>query len=96
MLIEENYSNWHSVKEYAEHLNVTADHLNRVIKSLTGKTAKEQLLSKIILESKRMMYFSDLNLKQIGYELGFSEPANFSAYFKKYTGLSPTEFKKRQ
>ncbi len=95
-LVEEKYDHWHSVKEYAAHLNVTADHLNRVIKSLTGKTAKEQLQSKIITESKRMLYFSDLNSKQIGYELGFSEPANFSAYFKKNTGLSPTEFKKRQ
>lgn len=94
-LVDGNYKQWHSVKGYAQQLNVTSDHLNRVIKSLTGKTAKEQLQAKIITESKRMLYFSDLNAKQIAYELGFSEPANFSAFFKKNTGISPSEFKKR-
>lgn len=93
-LLAEKFSQWHGVAEYADALHVTADHLNRVVKSLTGKTAKEHIQSRIIVAAKRLIYFSDLSNKELAYELGFSEPANFSAFFKKCTGQSPSEFKK--
>jgi len=92
-LIEQNFKNWHSVSQYAEALNITTDHLNRVVKSQTGKTAKEHIQSKIIVEAKRLLYFSSLSLKEISYELGFNEPGNFSAFFKKNVGLSPSDFR---
>jgi len=92
-LINAHYFDWHATTDYANELNVTANHLNRVVKSLTGKTAKEHIQSRIIIAAKRLIYFSDLSNKEIGYELGFSEPANFSAFFKKCTGVSPSKFK---
>jgi AraC-like DNA-binding protein len=93
-LIEKYYKEWHQTSKYADALFVTADHLNRVVKSLTGKTAKEFIQSRIITDAKRMFYYTDFTNKQIGYELGFSEPANFSAFFKKCTGKSPSKFRK--
>lgn len=95
-LLNEHYSNWHNVSDYANELHVTADYLNRVVKGLTGKTAKEHIQSRIIVASKRLIYFSSLSNKELAYQLGFSEPANFSAFFKKCTGLSPSEFKKQE
>ncbi|WP_299437656.1 AraC family transcriptional regulator [uncultured Aquimarina sp.] len=93
-LVEEHFFDWHKVHQYAEALHVTPDHLNRTIKSLIGKTAKEYLQSRIIVAAKRLLSFSDKTTKEIGYELGFTEPANFSNFFKKCTSSPPSQFRK--
>ena len=92
--VEKHHTEWHSSTEYADFLNITADHLNRTIKSLIGKTAKEYIQTRISIAAKRLLYFSDLSTKEIAYQLGFSEASNFSAFFKKNTNLSPSEFRK--
>ena len=92
-LVNQNYKEWHHASAYADALNITPDHLNRVVKSLTGKTAKEHIQSRLTTAAKRMLYFTTLSNKEIAFELGFSEPANFSAFFKTCTGLAPSKFK---
>jgi AraC family transcriptional regulator, transcriptional activator of pobA len=92
-LVDEKYAEWQQVSRYAEELSVTPDHLNRVVKSLVGKTAKEYIHAHILVSAKQLLYFTELPAKTIGYRLGFSEPANFSAFFKKNSGLSPTRFR---
>ncbi|SDQ29738.1 helix-turn-helix domain-containing protein [Flagellimonas zhangzhouensis] len=92
-LVNQHYSEWHHTSSYAEALSITPDHLNRVVKSLTGKTAKEHIQSRLTIAAKRLLYFSDLSNKEIAFQLGFSEPANFSAFFKSCTGKSPSSFK---
>jgi AraC-like DNA-binding protein len=92
-LVELNYSTWHSVTDYSNSLNITPDHLNRTIKSLIGKTTKEYIHSRIHVAAKRMLFFTDLTNKEIGYQLGFTEPSHFSASFKKSVGVSPRDFK---
>ena len=92
--VDEHFEKEHSASFYAKQLQVSSDHLNRSIKSKIGKTAKEYIQSRLITEAKRLLYFSDLTNKEIAYRLGFSEPANFSAFFKKCTDFSPNDFKK--
>ena len=92
-MVDEKFADWHQIADYATALNVTPDHLNRVVKNIIGVTAKEYVQSRIIVEAKRLLYFSDQSAKEIGYLLGFSEPANFSAFFKNITGISPSNFK---
>ncbi len=90
------YKKEHSTSFYADELHITPDHLNRTIKSTIGKTAKEYIQARIITEAKRLLYFTDQTNKEIGYELGFNAPANFSAFFKKHTQVSPSNFKKHE
>lgn len=94
--VDNNYKKEHSTTYYANELHITPDHLNRTIKAKIGKTAKEYIQARIVTEAKRLLYFTNLSNKQIGYELGFNEPANFSAFFKKNTQLSPSNFKKNE
>jgi len=61
---------------------------------MIGKNAKKVIQSQIVLAAKRLFFFSGLSTKETGYKLGFSEPANFSAFFKKCTGVAPSQFKK--
>ena len=94
--VENNYKKEHSTTFYANQLHITPDYLNRTVKLKIGKTAKDYIQTRIITEAKRLLYFTDLSNKEIGYELGFNEPANFSAFFKKHTQLSPSNFKKTE
>ena len=93
-LINQHYKTDHHTNFYAELLHISPDHLNKVVKQNSGKSAKEHIQSRIIIAAKRMIYFSNLSNKEIGHELGFSEPANFSAFFKKCVGVSPSQFRK--
>ena len=95
-LVNKYYKAQHSAAFYANQMNVSADHLNRLIKSSIGKTVKEYIQSRITIEAKRLIYFSQLTNKEIGFELGFDEPANFSAFFKNCTGYSPSHFKQNE
>ena len=73
---------------------VTPDHLNKTIKSLIGKTAKEYIQSSLIIEAKRMLIHSSQSAKEIAYHLGFSGTLLTSAsFFKKCTGISVSAFK---
>ena len=92
-LLNKHYATLHMVSDYADKLSVTADYLNKTVKSITGKSAKDHIQSKLITEAKRSLLFSSLSNKELSYELGFDESAHFNNFFKKTTGLTPTEFR---
>lgn len=94
-LLDRQYADTHKVSDYADALSVTSDYLNKTVKSITGKSAKDHIQSKLIIEAKRALLFSDLSNKELAYSLGFEESAHFNNFFKKSTGLTPSEFRLR-
>lgn len=93
-LIDENYTkNW-ALTQYANQLNVTLHHLNTIVKSVCNKTTSEVINERIVLEAKQLLQFSDKNISEIGYKLGFEDSSYFARYFKKHTASSPLEFRK--
>ncbi len=92
-LIDENYKELHKVSDYANQLSVTSDYLNKSVKSITGKSAKEFILDRILVEAKRVLLFTETSNKELAFDLGFEEPAHFSNFFKKYTNSSPMDFR---
>ncbi len=92
-LIDIHFRELHKVSDYAEKLAVTSDYLNKSVKTLTGKSAKEYILDRILLEAKRVLLFTELSNKELAFQLGFEEPAHFSNFFKKYNGISPIDFR---
>lgn len=94
-LVEENYSQIHHVKEYAEVLGESPINLNRAIKSVTSKTASEIIIDRLILEAKRLLIYSTLNNKEVAYKLNYEDPSYFARIFRKKTGLTPSAFRSK-
>ncbi len=80
-------------KYYADQLNITTKHLNRVLRETVDKTTHEMIAERVIIEAKKRIVQSDDPLTSISDDLGFSDYAYFSKYYKSKTGLSPLEFK---
>jgi len=93
--IESNYKTEKSVTFYANKLHVTSKHLNRISKTMVGKTTTDLITERVILESKRLIVHSDNSLATIAELLGYQDYAYFSKVFKKSTNSTPFEFKKR-
>ena len=93
-LLSGHYAETRNADAYADMLGVSYNHLNKIVKAVTGSTAKAFIDDFIILECKRQLAVSDLSVKELTYLMGFDEPTNFVKYFKKHTRLSPAQFKK--
>lgn len=93
-LIDENFVKGLSVAEYAGLLLISSRSLSDLTQQQLGKTPSQMIQERIILEAQRLLIYSNLNINQVGYRLGFDDPSYFVKYFKKYTSLSPLEFKK--
>lgn len=91
----ETFSNLHSTSYYAQKLNVHPNHLNSVVKGITGKTALHQIHHHIVQLAKSNLAQTQKSIKEIAYTLYFESPNNFSAFFKKQTGLTPGNYRKQ-
>lgn len=78
---------------YAEKLHITLKHLNRICNEILGKTATEVIAERVILEIKRMLADKQLPVNEIANDLGYQDYSYFSRFFKKQTGISPTDFR---
>jgi AraC family transcriptional regulator, transcriptional activator of pobA len=94
-LLEQVYSNSNDTEYFANHLAISTRHLCRIIKKHSGKTTKQLIIDRRILEAKRLLAYTDTPLKQIAFQLGFDEIAYFCRIFKQQTALTPTEFKQK-
>ncbi|MEQ8473068.1 MAG: AraC family transcriptional regulator [Marinoscillum sp.] len=92
-LIEEKYHLNLSIRKYAELLHVSENHLTHTVRELTGKTSKELIIDKQILEIKRLLKHSDLSVSEISLQLNFSDTSYFSKFFKKHTGKTPNSYR---
>lgn len=95
-LIEDNYSTQHSVEFYSKQLEMPAKALTVKIKNNTGRSARYFIQQRCILESKCLLAYTDLSVKEITHQLGFEDPSYFSRFFTRLEGMSPQTFRKKQ
>lgn len=91
-LIEQNFKKEKSPAAYAEMLHITIRHLNRLTQSTLGKSTTQLITERVILEAKRLIVYNPTSLSKISFDLGYVDYAYFSRLFKKWTGLTPSEF----
>ncbi|HLT87657.1 MAG TPA: AraC family transcriptional regulator [Sphingobacterium sp.] len=93
-LIDEHYKEGYSIAEYARLLHISSRSLSDLTQQQLNKTPSQMIQERIILEAQRLLLYSELNINQVGYRLGFDDPSYFVKYFKKHTGIPPSEFRK--
>lgn len=96
LLLEERYLEYRATGEYAQALNVSERQLNDAVKRITGHTISQAVQARIALEAKRLLCNTGAGVAEIAYQLNFEDPAYFSRFFRKHTGLAPGEFRRRQ
>ncbi|MCI4669597.1 MAG: AraC family transcriptional regulator [Bacteroidia bacterium] len=92
-LLEQNLKSKQRVSEYAQMLEVSQSHLNKLLKSYFGKSCSEIIKERLLIEVKKELLFTKKNLSEIAFELGFSEPSNFNRFFREMTGLTPKSYR---
>ena len=93
-LVAAHFTQTRNAGAYASMMAISYNHLNKISKAVTGRTAKSFIDAFIVLEIKRHLAVSDISVKELTYTMGFDEPTNFVKYFKKHTRTSPAQFKK--
>ena len=91
-LIEQYYKNEKQVSFYAKKMNISAKRLNEVIQTISALSVSELIHQRVLLEAKRELALGTKTIQAIAYDLGYYDPSYFSRFFKKYEGVSPSQF----
>jgi AraC-like DNA-binding protein len=91
--IEEHFHDLHQVSEYASLLNVSAGYLSEVVKAQSGKPAITHIHERLVLEARRLLFHTQHSLKEIAFDLGFSDASYFNRFFKRETDITPAEYR---
>ncbi|MBG6633172.1 4-hydroxyphenylacetate catabolism regulatory protein HpaA [Pseudomonas aeruginosa] len=95
-LIEERYAEHWPLSLYASRIGVTEARLNDVCRRIADLPSKRLVYERLMQESKRLLLFTGGSVNEICYQLGFKDPAYFSRFFVRYTGLTPSAYRQRQ
>jgi AraC family transcriptional regulator, transcriptional activator of pobA len=94
-LLGQHYKTWKQPARYAAALAISVAHLNDTVKEISGHSVSAKIQEQSILEAKRLLYFTNLSVREIGYEVGYDNPVYFSKLFKKVVSVTPLEFRQQ-
>ena len=92
-LLGEHYKHERSVGFYARQLCITPKYLTTLIKRISGQSVSEWIDNYVILEAKTLLKYSTMSIQEIAYYLNFPNQSFFGSYFKRNTGMSPSQYK---
>ena len=93
-LLEIHFREKHNVADYAELLHMAPKTLTHKFKHLNLESPNQFIINRILLEAKRLLFYTDKPVKEIAYNLGYEDPAYFNRLFTNKTGNTPANFKK--
>jgi AraC family transcriptional regulator, transcriptional activator of pobA len=94
-LLEHNYARHHDATHYADALAVPQAALSRALANVTGRTTKELITDRRMLEAARLLRFSEMSVGEIAYRAGYPDQLYFSRAFKRHTGEPPSAYRER-
>lgn len=94
-LIEKHYREHRSIGFYADALHITPKHLNSLCRQYLQTTVADMQHERILVESKRLLYFTSLSVKEIAHTLGFEDDSYFVRFFKRMAGQTPLQMRQK-
>lgn len=91
-LLSGSFKTMKSPTQYAKVLNYSLSHLNESVKHITGFPVSYWIHQQVVLEAKRLLYYTDMDVKEIAFSLGYEDHTYFSRLFTKFVGQSPGAF----
>jgi len=91
--INECFRELREVGDYASRLHISAGHLSEVVKMQSGKPAIKHIHERLVLEARRLLFHTNNSLKEIAFDLGFSDSSYFNRFFKRETGVTPAGYR---
>jgi AraC-like DNA-binding protein len=95
VLIEKHFKDHHNPLYYSKQLHISLKRLNRLTNYYHQKTVYELLQHRLHHEAELLLKHTTLTAKEIAFELGVCDPAHFSKCFKKLTGKSPLQYRRK-
>jgi AraC-like DNA-binding protein len=93
-LVFQNIRNRHMVSDYAAMLNISPSHLNKLVRMITHKAPTKWIDEAIVQEAKVLLSQSDFPISEVAIQVGFEDQSYFTRLFKRYEGMTPTEFRR--
>lgn len=91
--IIKHYQKERSVSFYADLLHISPQHLSTTVNKVAGKTVTEIIAKLVITDAEAKLKSTDLSIQEIAYSLNFPDISFFGKYFKRYTGMSPKQYR---
>lgn len=92
--LEIHFREKHNVADYADLLHIAPKTLTHKFKNLNLESPNQFIINRILLEAKRLLFYTDKPVKEIAYYLGYEDPAYFNRLFTNKIGSTPANFKK--
>ena len=94
MLVFENRETHREVAYYADQLCISPLYLTKIIQEVNGRSARDMIADYTIIGIKTLLRNADITIKDVVRHSGFSSQSSFSRFFRKHTGMSPSEYRR--
>jgi AraC family transcriptional activator of pobA len=88
-----DFAGHYPLVHYAQNIGISTAHLNALCRQLTSRSALELIQERIALEARRNLVYTAMTISTVAEALGFADPAYFTRFFKRHTGMSPKAFR---
>lgn len=93
VLMEDNFRSHWTVPKYASELAISEQRLNEICRQIAGKSTKQLVNYRLLQEAKRLLIYTNQAISQVGYSLGFEDPAYFGRFFQRYANQTPGTYR---
>jgi len=93
--VDKHYRSHRTVASYADEIGITPSHLNTICQELADTSALAVIHERLLLAARRSLVYTEKTITGVSHSLGFSDPAYFTRFFKRQTGMTPKQFRRQ-